>query len=122
MEQTSLQSLGLLYERYWPSDWVAIGMPERNAVAGNAFSGWRGEEPLGEQSIYLFSVGPALRPGRVRHLVAAPRRWAPWASGRPRLPAAAGRPGSPSSSSSSSSPPSSSTAVDFYGRTRTSSS
>ena len=33
---------------------------------------------------YLFSVGPALRPGRVRHLVAAPRRWAAWASGRPR--------------------------------------
>ena len=60
---------------------------------------------------YLFSVGPALRPGRVRHLVAAPRRWAPWTSGRPRLPAAAGRPGSPSA-----------TAVDFYGRTRTSSS
>ena len=27
---------------------------------------------------YLFSVGPALRPGRVWHLVAAPRRWAPY--------------------------------------------
>ena len=35
---------------------------------------------------YLFSVGPALRPGRVRHLVAAPRRWAPWAPGRSERP------------------------------------
>ena len=38
---------------------------------------------------YLFSVGPALWPGRVWHLVAAPRRWAPWTSGRSERPSTA---------------------------------